>query len=120
VIKGYAVVIALAKSLIHNSYTGAIAPPTQSSFSYSFDLGVVGPLYFTATSCPDLSIRQEVIALLYESRRREGIWDGVLMAEVAERELAAANEGISNAGKARGGVLELARLHGLSGTGLTM
>ena len=112
--KGYQIVIALGKSLIPKPNADISTLPRRSSFKYTSDSGIVGPLYLTAMWCPDPSIRRQAIALLYESSRKEGIWGGVLMAKMVKQAMAAEKRGVPIAGNAKGGVLELARIHGLS------
>lgn len=47
------------------------------SFSPSFELSPIVPLFFTACRCRDPIIRRRAIALLLNCRRREGIWDSL-------------------------------------------
>ncbi len=41
----------------------------------SFDLSVVGPLYFVTHECRDPCLRRRAIALLRSAPRQEDIWD---------------------------------------------
>ncbi|KAH7380062.1 hypothetical protein BKA66DRAFT_420173 [Pyrenochaeta sp. MPI-SDFR-AT-0127] len=51
--------------------------PAPLSFSPSFELSPIVPLFFTACRCRDPIIRRRAIALLLNCRRREGIWDSL-------------------------------------------
>jgi hypothetical protein len=54
---------------------------------YSFDLGVIGPLFYTAVKCWNSAIRAKVISLLQhpEIPHREGMWSAAMTAIVAQR-----------------------------------
>lgn len=47
---------------------------------FSFDLGVLAPLYITITKCRDREVRQDAIELLLKYPRREGIWHSAVTA----------------------------------------
>lgn len=47
----------------------------SSSFSPSFELSPIVPLFLTACRCRDPVIRRRAVALLLNCRRREGVWD---------------------------------------------
>jgi hypothetical protein len=49
---------------------------------FSLDIGIIPPLYLTATKCRDPTVRREAINLLFASPRQEGIWDSVLCARI--------------------------------------
>ena len=49
-----------------------------------FGLGSVMVLYYTATRCRERSIRREAISILREWPRKNGIWDSLQAAQVAE------------------------------------
>jgi hypothetical protein len=63
--------------------------PTQtvtrkpSSFSPSFELSPIVPLFVTACRCRDPILRRRAIAFLMNCRRREGVWDSYGAAMVA-------------------------------------
>ena len=54
---------------------------------FSFYVGVIQPLYFTAINCQNLDVCQEAISLLSFSPWREGAWDSATMARIAARRL---------------------------------
>lgn len=69
------------------SSTSRRAPP---SFSPSFELSIIVPMFIAARRCRDPIIRRRAVALLLNSRRREGRWDslgaGLVAAECLKKE----------------------------------
>ncbi|KAF2473343.1 uncharacterized protein BDR25DRAFT_302281 [Lindgomyces ingoldianus] len=55
--------------------TTPVAKRSPSSFSPSFELSPIVPLFITACRCRDPVLRRRAIALLLNCRRREGVWD---------------------------------------------
>lgn len=49
----------------------------------SLDIGVIQPLYFTATKCREHWIRHRALSLLKSIKFQEGVWNAVIMAAVA-------------------------------------
>jgi hypothetical protein len=47
----------------------------RQALTFSTDLGVIGPLYFTCSKCPDNALRNEALSLLKRCPRREGMWN---------------------------------------------
>ena len=66
---------------------------TSQSRSFSFDLGYMIPLFFTATRCRDPFIRRRAIKILRSCPRQEGVWESVAAAAVASRWVAVEEEG---------------------------
>ena len=60
---------------------------------FSFYIGVIRPLYFTAIKCQNLDVCREAIALLSSSPWREGAWDSASMARIAARRVQEVVEG---------------------------
>jgi hypothetical protein len=60
-------------------------PFSNPEIHISVDIGIVQPLYLTATKCRVNAIRSRALSLLNRVPRQEGIWNGVLMAKIAER-----------------------------------
>lgn len=56
---------------------GSMSKQALQSFSPSFELSLIVPMFLTACRCRDPIIRRRAIALLLNSRRREGIWDSL-------------------------------------------
>jgi hypothetical protein len=67
------------------SHTPSPSPPPlaprfshlPSSFSPSFELSTIVPLFIVGCRCRDPLLRRRAIALLLSSRRREGVWDSL-------------------------------------------
>jgi len=53
---------------------------TDTSFVFSFELGVITPLSLVIVKCRDPRIRRDALNLLYKYPRREGVWDSVITA----------------------------------------
>lgn len=66
----------------HDAAAGLCSP----TFSYTVDMGIIPPLYFTALKCRAIEIRQQAIRLLESACYQEGLWNGPLMA-IAAREV---------------------------------
>lgn len=49
---------------------------------FSFEIGIIPPLHFTAMKCRDPIIRREAIELLLSSPRQEGMWDSVICGKI--------------------------------------
>ena len=108
-------VITLARAIIRNSKSSTGGLGKGAATNYSFDIGVVGPLYHAAMQCPGKAMRREAIALLRESQRKEGLWDGAMAAEIAEREMDAEENGhpVADPSKIHG-IAEMARFYGIA------
>jgi hypothetical protein len=55
---------------------------------FSFDLGLIASLFYTATKCRDPDIRRKAVACLRIVPAREGVWDANEAALVAEEAIA--------------------------------
>ncbi|KAL1799746.1 hypothetical protein ACET3X_000088 [Alternaria dauci] len=88
------------------SFTSRLAPQT---FSPSFELSLIVPLFLIATRCRDPLVRRRALALLLNYRRREGVWDslaaGMVAAQVLKQE-----EGILDAELSEGNWLSMGRV----------
>ena len=93
--------------------TTTLRPHPHPRFSFTIDLGLIYPLYFTAFKCRDLPTRRTAIQLL-KVAGREGPWDGSRMAMIVEKIVEVEEElgkGVLGVG-AEEGVPECARVHG--------
>lgn len=54
------------------------------SLRTQFGMGTIMPLYFTATRCRDLTVRRDAIAVLKDFPSKNGMWDSLMTARVAE------------------------------------
>lgn len=75
-------IISLATSVIHRSGSCGISERTGH---FSFETGLVPPLYFTATRCRDPWIRRQALSLLSSTPRQECIWNSKMLSNIAER-----------------------------------
>ena len=92
-----------------------LVSPTSISnkqvFSFTVDLGLIYPLYFTAFKCRHLDTRQTAIQLL-KVAGREGPWDGLSMALIAEKIMEVEELGRVALGAGDEVVPESTRVHG--------
>jgi hypothetical protein len=73
-IQDFQTIVMLSRSLIAAAEQDAKAG--KASLTFSTDLGIVAPLYYTCTHCSDMPIREAAMELLKRCPRREGMWDG--------------------------------------------
>jgi len=59
-------------------------PLDRETAPFSMELGVIHPLFFIAWKCRDWKLRRRAIAELRKCGK-EGVWEGPIMAVVAER-----------------------------------
>lgn len=52
--------------------------------TFSSDMGLIAPLYFTCVRCPDISIRSSAIQLLLQCPRREGMWNSAVIGQMIQ------------------------------------
>lgn len=71
-----------------------------SKLSFSFELGVVLPLFIISIKCRDPKLRRRAIAHLYLINRREGLWDSLGAAKVAETIMGMEEEGLGDVQRA--------------------
>lgn len=89
--------------------------PTTTFFT--LDAGLVAPMYDVACRCRDPSIRRRAVAVLRVSARREGIFDGLLAARIAESVIAMEESEIpSSSSRSCGDIPGHARISRVSGT----
>ncbi|KAF8861197.1 hypothetical protein BDZ45DRAFT_281652 [Acephala macrosclerotiorum] len=92
---------------ICQSIIGAVStsPP-----SFSANMGLIAPLYFTAMQAENLRICQRAIDLLHLIKWKEGFWDPATAAAVAEKVLRNQIAGTPGFPTASGGIAELGKL----------
>jgi hypothetical protein len=56
----------------------------ERSTGFSFGVGVIFSLQFTAQNCRVSNTRRKAIALLLQTARREGIWDSLLFGQIMQ------------------------------------
>ena len=74
-------IVALAEQVIALGDIDAV----QNRPTFSFERGIVGPLYGIAHKCRDPFVRRRAISALRSAPRQEGIWDSRTAALVAEQ-----------------------------------
>ena len=55
--------------------------------AFSLHAGVIAPIYYTAIKCRNLEICQDALTLLSEDPWREGPWESLVMATIAEPQI---------------------------------
>ncbi|KIM94154.1 hypothetical protein OIDMADRAFT_60988 [Oidiodendron maius Zn] len=67
--------------------TASTPDESRPFFDFSFDLGVIGPLFYTAVKCTSLDIRLSAVLLLSHPRipHREGMWGQEMAVKMAHR-----------------------------------
>lgn len=84
-------IITLADSIINdNSNNSSPLARGRSSASiaagnFTFETGLVAPLYLTATRCRNPWLRRQALSLLVAAPRQECIWNSEMLAKIAER-----------------------------------
>jgi Fungal specific transcription factor domain len=83
-------------------------PLDNESTSFTMELGIVHPLFFVATKCRHWILRRRAITQLKKAGR-EGVWEGPIMAILAERLVQIEEDGVSNGDE----IPEVNRIHDL-------
>jgi hypothetical protein len=60
--------------------------------SFTFEMGVIPPLYFVATKCRDPAIRRRALSLLKKAPKRESSWSALPTTRVVEKVIALEEE----------------------------
>lgn len=83
-------IISLSKSVVQmsNPSSSLSSPTTTLNPTFSLDLGIIAPLYTTATLCRDPLTRREAVELLRSCSRQEGVFSSQLCAIMAEKVIA--------------------------------
>ncbi|ESZ93001.1 hypothetical protein SBOR_6622 [Sclerotinia borealis F-4128] len=69
----FQMVVNLARSLINAAEEDSKAG--KSSLTFSTDLGLIAPLYYTCVKSPNETTRRQALELLLRCPRKEGMWD---------------------------------------------
>jgi len=75
--------VELAEAIRDN--TGTKKRRETHTSSFLFDMETVSPIYYVATNCRHPLIRRRATAVLRSSLRREGLWDSLMAAAIADR-----------------------------------
>jgi hypothetical protein len=68
-------------------------PLDNETTSFTMELGIIHPLFFIAMKCRDHMLRQRAVTQLKKAGR-EGVWEGPIMAIVAEKLIAIEEAGV--------------------------
>lgn len=103
----YQQVVALGEALLRDSQA------SPSTHVFSFDIGLIFPLFWVATRCRDSRTRWHALELLRSMKHQEGTWKSANAATVAEFVILVEEEGLP-AGVCQEKVPESARVHVVS------
>lgn len=87
----FAKIIALASQVLEKSPESL---EVHSPSSPGFDMGVLPPLYLTASRCRHPEYRREALRLMDLAPRQEGIWHNRMLSRIAERIMTVEETGI--------------------------
>ncbi|RSL66484.1 hypothetical protein CEP54_003671 [Fusarium duplospermum] len=65
----------------------------SGGFSFTADIGLIPPLYYTALKCRVPSLRRRAIRMLETATHKESIWDGAVAARIAHEVVRMEEEG---------------------------
>ena len=68
-------------------------PLNNETTSFTMELGIIHPLFFMAMKCRDRFLRRRAVVQLRKAGR-EGVWEGPIMAMLAEKLIAIEERGI--------------------------
>ncbi|KAK3673247.1 hypothetical protein LTR78_006792 [Recurvomyces mirabilis] len=71
-----------------------ITSKEDERLTFTFEVGAIPPLYFTATKCRVPSIRRQALRLLARAPRKEAMWGATSTGQIAARLMAIEEEGL--------------------------
>lgn len=86
-------VLDIAAPLINSDLAAGFC---SGRFSFTTDMGLIPPLYFTALKCRSPTIRRKAIRLLDAGAHKEGVWNGHIAIRVAQQVITLEETGIRN------------------------
>jgi hypothetical protein len=96
-----------AAELIINTSEGQ----AQGEILFTFEMGIVPPLYFTATRCRLPALRRQAVSLMQRAPTKEGMWDRAEMVYMAKLVILMEEGGEYDVEEVMHMPKELARLH---------
>ncbi|KAF4629760.1 hypothetical protein G7Y89_g8386 [Cudoniella acicularis] len=87
-IQQYSHIVSIGESLL------SIERSKLREHFFSFEIGIILPLYFTGAKCRDPQIRRQAISLLKHMKHQEGTWESSGAAQVAEFVVGVEEEGV--------------------------
>ena len=102
------------KTIVASSRSVLVPGPNTATEStkptFSLDMGIIPPLYYTALKCRDPIVRREAVSLISQNPHREGIWDGGVIVPLAETTIAIEEAGINRPVTCQEDLPDLARI----------
>lgn len=83
----------------------------QSEMIFTFEMGLVPPLYFTASKCRHPALRRQAVSLIRRAPGKEGMWDRAEMIYMASKVIRMEEGGEYDADEVLNMPGEAARLH---------
>jgi hypothetical protein len=83
----------------------------QSEILFTFEMGLVPPLYFTATKCRHPALRRQAVSLIQRAPGKEGMWDRAEMTYMASKVIGMEEGGEYHAEEVLAMPVEASRLH---------
>ena len=83
----------------------------QSEILFTFEMGLVPPLYFTATKCRHPALRRQAVSLIQRAPGKEGMWDRAEMTYMAQKVIIMEEGGEYDAEEVLVMPVEASRLH---------
>ena len=110
-------IVTLADGLLIPAGNAMEKPKEDAPRTFALQMNVIHPLHFTAVKCRDYTLRRRAVSLLKLSGK-EGVWDGEIMAKMAEHVIFLEEEDMElgpdrDEGGPRVYVSEYARVHGV-------
>lgn len=71
-----------------------LVAPGQIPYYPKIDIGLILPMFLVASRCRDPKLRREAIEVIRNGPRQEGVWNGAILASVAERIIEIEEDGL--------------------------
>ena len=81
-------IVRLAGPMAGGTPEGTPSSSTLQISSFSFEMGILPPLYYVAIKCRSPPLRRHALSLLSKMSRRESLWDARRLSKIAERVIA--------------------------------
>ncbi|KAI8654042.1 Zn(2)-C6 fungal-type domain-containing protein [Fusarium sp. Ph1] len=92
-------VVSTCEHLLEDAITTIVADKAEGycsgGFSFTADIGLIPPLYYTALKCRVPSLRCRAITMLETATHKETIWNGAVAARIAREVVTIEEEGAS-------------------------
>lgn len=95
--ESFASVVSACEHLLEDAIATIVADKAEGycsgGFSFTADIGLIPPLYYTALKCRVPSLRRRAIRMLETATHKESIWNGAVAARIAH-EVVKIEEGV--------------------------